>query len=35
LLVATALLVLFVGVGASLPILHHKPAAFLREQNDE
>ncbi len=35
LVVVTALLVLAVGVGAALPILHHKPAAFLREQNDE
>jgi putative ABC transport system permease protein len=35
LVVATALLVLAVGVGASLPILRQKPAAFLREQNDE
>jgi len=35
LIVATVLLVLAVGVGASLPILHHKPAAFLREQSDE
>ncbi|MBN2428093.1 MAG: ABC transporter permease [Deltaproteobacteria bacterium] len=35
LVMATALLVLSVGVGASLPILTHKPAAFLREQSDE
>lgn len=35
LVVATVLLVLAVGVGASLPILHYKPVAFLREQSDE
>lgn len=35
LLAATAALVLVVGLGASLPVLRHKPAGFLREQSDE
>jgi putative ABC transport system permease protein len=32
---ATMLLVVVVGLGAALPILRHKPAAFLREQAEE
>ena len=35
LLLATALLVLGVGMAASVPVLRQKPAAFLREQADE
>jgi putative ABC transport system permease protein len=32
---ATTLLVITVGLGASLSILRAKPAVFLREQADE
>ena len=32
---ATALLVLLVGMGASVSILRQKPVSFLREQADE
>jgi len=35
LLLVTSVLVLAVGLGASLPILRHKPAGFLREQSDD
>ncbi len=33
--IATTLTVVVVGLGASVPILRHKPAAFLREQTEE
>jgi len=29
------LIVVVVGLGAAVPILRHKPAAFLREQAEE
>jgi putative ABC transport system permease protein len=32
---ATMLMVVVVGLGAAVPILRHKPAAFLREQAEE
>jgi putative ABC transport system permease protein len=32
---STMLLVVVVGLGAAIPILRHKPAAFLREQAEE
>jgi hypothetical protein len=31
----TLLMVIAVGLGAAVPILRHKPAAFLREQAEE